>query len=109
MKVAFFVAPLLAAVAAALPATAASAAGNQMIQYCDSDNLQGSCTSIYDGDEYTCISAQHATKSIKVSQGFGCHLFLGGCSWSDMETWYAGVFNIDSLWNESKTIECYPA
>lgn len=54
MKAACFVAQFLAAVATALPATAGSAAGNQMIQYCDADNLQGSCTGIYDRDEYVC-------------------------------------------------------
>ncbi|KAK7970179.1 hypothetical protein PG988_009252 [Apiospora saccharicola] len=109
MKVAFFVTPLLAAVATALPATAGSDTGVQVMSYCDSQNLQGTCTSIYDSDEYNCIRTQHATKSISIIQGWGCHLFEGPCSWSGSSDWYAGVHNIPSPWDESQTVECYPA
>ncbi|KAK7985816.1 hypothetical protein PG988_003438 [Apiospora saccharicola] len=50
MKTGLFINSLLAAVATASPATADDPPpnGSQMIQYCDSENLQGPCTNLDD-------------------------------------------------------------
>lgn len=56
MKTGLFVTTLLAAVATASPATADDPPpnGSQMIQYCDSENMQGPCTNLDDSVRMNC-------------------------------------------------------
>ncbi|KAK8064354.1 hypothetical protein PG994_006992 [Apiospora phragmitis] len=108
MKAAFFIAPpLLGAVATAAPAPAGLAANaSPMITYCDAENMQGSCTTLDASDERLCATMAHATKSIKVFDGYQCNLFISACSVSGWKVYYAGTYNtIDDLWKESKAIE----
>ncbi|KAK6845910.1 hypothetical protein PG990_007637 [Apiospora arundinis] len=97
MKSTFFIAHLLAVAATATP----------MITYCDSENMQGSCTDIDSGDEFLCANTDHATMSIKVYDGFQCSLFMIACSPSGQKVYQAGTYNtIDDLWKKSGQIEC---
>ncbi|KAK8091634.1 hypothetical protein PG997_001995 [Apiospora hydei] len=86
MKATFFIAPLLAAVATAAPAATARSAldgGRQMLQYCDGENLQGDCVTIYGID-------------------------VGVCSWSSQDKiFYAGVSNVDGIWATSAYVSCF--
>ncbi|KAK8022648.1 hypothetical protein PG993_013415 [Apiospora rasikravindrae] len=111
MKATFFIAPLVAAVATAAPTAAGPAFdGSQMLQYCDGDNLQGNCVNIYDHDLYNCLSTHHhGTRSIKVFEGYGCHLYDQTCSWSGDKVFYAGTYAPEGAWANSGAISCFQA
>ncbi|KAK8062016.1 hypothetical protein PG994_008382 [Apiospora phragmitis] len=109
MKTVLFIAPLLAAIATALPTSIGSGlSGSQMIQYCASTNMEGNCTYLDDSVVKNCVLTAHDTMSIKVFDGYECSLYFGGCSPSGHKNWKAGTYNtIDGFWNASRAIDCW--
>ncbi|KAK7915262.1 hypothetical protein PG985_012965 [Apiospora marii] len=105
MNTVLFLASILAAVSTAdyVPS------GRQMVQYCDSENLEGPCFNLDDSQLKNCVQTLSATVSIDVFDGFECSMFLsGGCGPSGEKTWTAGTYNsVDAPYNESTAIDCY--